>query len=88
MVIRRTVQFGLANYPELDREEQWERFRRHITEKYGINGYLRLWIPGSANEENLARLRQVIAQPQQLRQRFDAVFDALKATSGRANHKP
>ena len=75
VVFRRTVQFGLANYPELDREHQWLRFRQHMDEKYSANGYIRLWILGSPNEQKLRELRNVIANTQQLRAEFDRYYD-------------
>ena len=74
VVFQRTVQFGLANYPELDKEHQWLRFKEHMDQKYSANGYLRLWIPGSENERRLTELRNIIAQPALLRQHFDALF--------------
>lgn len=74
-VFRRTVQFGLANYPELDKEKQWARFREHMENKYSIHGYIRLWIPGSENERNLNELRSYISSPHKLRQIFDRLFD-------------
>lgn len=74
VVIRRTVQFGLANYPQLDKEAQWERFRSHLQEKYSAHGYIRLWIAGSPNEKKLNELRNIMAQPQQLRALFDQMF--------------
>ena len=46
-VIRRTIQFGLSNYPQLDAEGHWQRFMQHMDEKYSVNGYIRLWIQGS-----------------------------------------
>ena len=73
-VFRRTVQFGLANYPELDREHQWLRFREHMDSKYSSHGYIRLWIPGSPNEEKLKELRRVIADDKQLRAAFDLYY--------------
>ena len=33
-VIRRTVQYGLAHYPELDKEGHWARTLEHLHEKY------------------------------------------------------
>ena len=78
VVFRRTIEFGLAHYPELDREQHWQRFRQHMDEKYSANGYLRLWIPGSENERRLAELRNIIAQPALLRQYFDALFEVEK----------
>jgi len=78
VVIRRTVQFGLANYPELDREHQWLRFKQHMDEKYSVNGYIRLWIPGSPNEQRLNELRNIIANPTLLRKHFEKCYDEEK----------
>lgn len=73
-VFRRTVQYGLSNYPELDKEHQWLRFREHMEQKYSIHGYIRLWIPGSPNEEKLNELRNVIANEKALREQFERFF--------------
>ena len=73
-VFRRTVQFGLANYPEKNREEHWQRFREHMDSKYSANGYIRLWIPGSKNEKQLAELRNIIANREELRHYFDKYY--------------
>ena len=47
VVIRRTIQYGLSNYPELDKEGHWNRFKEHLDSKYSVNGYIRLWLPKS-----------------------------------------
>jgi uncharacterized protein len=73
-VIRRTIQFGLSNYPELDKERQWQRFREHMDSKYSVHGYIKLWISPSPNEQNLKTLRNIIAQPQELRQVFERIW--------------
>lgn len=78
VVIRRTIEFGLANYPELSYEQQWERFRQHMDEKYSAHGYIRLWIPGSPNEQRLNELRSVIANPTLLRQKYDEQYSGLE----------
>ena len=49
-VFRRTIEYGLDHYPEKKKEEHWQRFARHIAEKYSQNGYIKLWIPGSDND--------------------------------------
>ena len=74
VVIRRTIQFGLANYAELDKEGHWRRFKEHMDNKYSKDGYIRLWIPNSPNERKLNELRNLIAQPQQLREVFERLF--------------
>lgn len=75
VVFRRTVQFGLSNYPELDREEQWQRFREHMDNKYSSHGYIKLWIMGSPNEQKLKALRNTIANPVELRKVFDRLYE-------------
>ena len=73
-VIRRTIQYGLANYPELDTEGHWRRFMQHMNEKYSVNGYIRLWIQGSENERKLNELRKLIVEPKKMREVFDKLF--------------
>lgn len=73
-VIRRTIQFGLANYPQLDAEGHWKRFMQHMDEKYSVNGYIRLWIQGSENERKLNELRSMITAPTKMREVFDRIF--------------
>lgn len=74
-VFRRTVQFGLSRYPHKNREEQWRRFVEHLDNKYSQYGYIRLWIPGSENEENLKKIRSLIVEKTKLRQIFDKIYD-------------
>lgn len=76
-VIRRTIQFGLAHYPEKTKEEHWDRFVEHLQQKYSSAGYIKLWIAGSDNEQNLRELRRIINDRQQLRQAFEQIFASL-----------
>ena len=78
-VIRRTIQFGLDHYPELDKEGQYQRFKAHLLEKYSDTGYLRLWIPESDNATRLEELRKIIRDESKLREAFEQTFD-LKCT--------
>ncbi|MCD8034923.1 MAG: HD domain-containing protein [Alistipes sp.] len=79
-IIRRTVQYGLANYPALDREGHYARCRDHLQKKYAEGGYLRLWIAESDNARRLEELRAIIRDPQRLRKLFDETFDAEAAS--------
>ena len=69
-VIRRTIQFGLDHYPELDTEGQYRRFREHLLEKYSDTGYLKLWLPESENAPRLEQLRQIIRDEDKMREAF------------------
>lgn len=75
-IVRRTIQYGLAHYPTLDREGHYERTLAHLREKYGRGGYLRIWIEDSANARRLEDLRRIIDRPEQLRPLFDSLFSA------------
>ena len=74
-VIRRTVQFGFAHYPELDKEGHWQRTLEHMHEKYAEGGYLKLWIPESPNAARMAELRAIIADEAALRAYFEKFYN-------------
>lgn len=77
VVMTRTVQYGLSHYPNLTKEEHWERFVGHLREKYDYGGYLKLYIPHSDNATRLEELRQIIAQPTKLREEFERIWKKL-----------
>lgn len=76
-IILRTVQYGLANYPELDKEGHWRRTIDHLHEKYAEGGYLRLWFGNSPNVARLNALREIIKDEQLLREKFDYIYNTL-----------
>lgn len=75
IILRRTVQYGLSHYPEMDKERQYERFRKHLADKYAEGGYLKLWIPQSDNAGRLAELRQLIINEERIRRVFDQLYE-------------
>ena len=75
ITLRRTVQYGLSHYPEMDKEHQYERFRKHLADKYAEGGYLTLWIPQSDNAGRLAELRQLIADEKKLCRVFNKIYE-------------
>lgn len=78
-IIRRTIQFGLNNHPELDREGQWDRTLEHLNEKYAEGGYLKLWLPESKNAQPLKELQTIIDDKPKLRELFDEIIDEISA---------
>lgn len=72
--MRRAVQYGLANYPELTRERHYQRMVAHLHEKYAEGGYLHLWLPESPNAAPLAELRRMMADEPLMRQTFDLLW--------------
>lgn len=76
-IIRRTVQYGLSHYPDLDKEGHYRRTLDHMAEKYAEGGYLRLWIPESPNGERLAQLRTIITDKEKMRNAFEKQWENL-----------
>ena len=76
-IIRRTIQFGLNNYPDLDREGHIKRAIGHLKEKYGRGGYLKLWIPWSDNAARLSELQDIIADAAAVYTATASVYDSL-----------
>lgn len=76
-IIRRTIQFGLNNYPELDRQGHIERAVSHLHEKYGRGGYLKLWIPWSDNAARLAELQDLIEDEDGIRAEVIRIMETL-----------
>lgn len=77
-VIRRTIQFTQDHFPEYDKEQQYQRFREHLLEKYSDTGYLRLWIPESDNATRLEELRIIIRDEEKMRNAFNQTFEKIK----------
>lgn len=73
-ILRRTIQYGLSHYPGLDREGHFRRTMQHLDEKYGPDGYLKIWMPKSDNAARLAHLRTMMTDPDLMRREFDRIF--------------
>ena len=74
-IVRRTIEFGIDNYPGLDKEGYWQRTLKHLHEKYAEGGYIKLWLPKSPNEKRLEELRELIKDETKLRTMFEEVYE-------------
>ncbi len=66
-VILRTVLFGLKHYPSLDFDEHFNRAYEHIEEKYGPQGYLKLWLETQKNREGLNHIHKLLKDKNQMK---------------------
>ena len=80
-VLLRTVQYGLSHYPELSKEQHYQRYCEHLQEKYAEGGYLKLWIPESDNAARLAELRALIADEARKREAFEQIYQSQYSSS-------
>ena len=74
-ILRRTVQYGMEHYPELDKKGHWRRMLEHLAEKYDYGGYLKLYIPESKNAVGLQALRDIIHNPERLWHIFESYYE-------------
>lgn len=57
-IVRRSIEYGRAHFPQYSEKQLIQRSISHITEKYGDSGYLQLWLPCRKNQEGLQVLRE------------------------------
>ena len=72
--IRRTVKYELKQLDNTDVEVHYVRFKKHLVEKYGDYGYLKLWLSRPSNETELAKIRALIKQEDALRANFMKIY--------------
>ena len=60
-IIKRTYSYGKRNYINLSEEQQIERVYTHLTEKYGVNGYAKIYLEDKEYEADLEKLRQALS---------------------------
>lgn len=80
-IIRRTLLYGMSRYPEMTPDGQIDRALDHLYDKYGDDGYLRLWIPWSDNALRLFSLRCLLADHVKAREEIVRIYHNLSSTS-------
>ena len=70
-IVQHTIQYGLSNYPHLDKEGHYQRFLEHMAEKYAHGGYLKLWIQESPNATRLTAFQETLKDPFATREMFE-----------------
>ncbi len=78
IVLRRTVQFGLKHYPHITKEEHVQRAYQHILEKYGPEGYLKLWLETKKNKEGLKEIHDLLKQKEVMQMKIETLYENEK----------
>ncbi len=65
-IVERTWKWGCEKFPYMTHEEQIARMAGHLREKYGEDGYLKLWLDTEQNRKGLSELRALLADPERL----------------------
>ncbi len=73
-IIKRTIQYSIANSPSPEKEHHWNNLVNHMAEKYSESGYMKLWFENSKNSKPLGELRKIISDKDQLRKIFEELY--------------
>lgn len=76
-IITRVIQYSLEHYHDHTPDQHYTRCCEHVQEKYGENGYLKLWLNTEGNKKNLQKLRDALADGEVFRNDFLRTFDKL-----------
>lgn len=71
--IKRSYSYGKRNYVGLSKEEQIERVYQHLTEKYGENGYAKIYLEDKEFDEAIKKLRQALSNKEEFIKRVKKV---------------
>lgn len=71
--IRRSYSYGKRNYVGLSEEEQIEIVYQHLTEKYGENGYAKVYLEDKEFDESIKKLRQALSNKEEFIKRVKRV---------------
>ncbi|MCR4769464.1 MAG: HD domain-containing protein [Bacteroidaceae bacterium] len=77
IIIKRTIEFEQTHHHDIDKDNLFKKMVAHLNEKYGRNGYLKLWIKESKNAEKLEELRLIIDNPNELTEIFNKIYNNL-----------
>ena len=75
--IKRSYSYGKRNYAELSEEEQIERIYYHLTEKYGENGYAKIYLEDKEFDDAIKKLRQALSDKDEFIKRARRVCENL-----------
>ena len=76
--IRRSYSYGKRNYVGISEEEQIKRVYSHLKEKYGENGYAKVYLKDEEFEEALQKLRQTLSNKQDFINRVKRVISEME----------
>lgn len=73
--IKRAYSYSKRNFPNLSEEEYLERIYQHLSEKYGENGYAKVYLEDKEFEESLNKLREVLSNKDEFIKRAEQVVN-------------
>lgn len=78
VIMLRTVQYGFKHYPDISMEEHIERAFLHMKEKYGPQGYLKLWLHTKKNTNGLKEIWDMLNNPEDMKNQLGKLYEIEK----------
>lgn len=75
--IKRSYTYGKKNYIGLSEEEQFDKVYEHLVEKYGENGYAKVYLEDKEFDEAVNKLRQALENREEFIERVKRVVNDL-----------
>ena len=75
--IKRSYTYGKKNYIGLSEEEQFDKVYEHLVEKYGENGYAKVYLEDKEFDEAVSKLRQALENREEFIERVKRVVNDL-----------
>lgn len=73
--IKRAYSYSKRNFPNLSEDEHLERIYQHLSEKYGENGYAKVYLEDKEFEESLNKLREALSNKDEFIRRAKQVIN-------------
>lgn len=74
-IILRAYSYGIKNYPELSKDEQIKRIYEHLINKYGVNGYSKIYLKDQEYTDSINKLRDALSNKQAFMNNVSLVID-------------
>jgi len=78
MILKRVILYSLEHFPNHSAEQHFDRAYSHMQDKYGENGYLKLWLDTEPNRSNLAKIRKALASVDVFKSDFMRMLNETK----------
>ena len=75
--IKRSYSYGLTHYEGITKEQQIERVYEHLKEKYGENGYAKVYLKDEELEKGLKKLRIELKNKEKFIKRINKVIEKM-----------
>lgn len=75
--IKRIYSYVKTNFKDLSEEEQIERIYQHLIDKYGKNGYAKIYLEDKEFEDALDKLRQTLSNKTEFIKRVKKVINEI-----------